>query len=404
MKHTRTDPPTVLVAIDLAYQNGRDYYAGILRHLDTARRRWNIHLVRHGLTRDVLTRERMAGIDGVMFDYTASDDVIPLLADQTLPCVALDCARPDLFGERKRNLAFVDIDSDAIGRRAAEFLSAQGRYATFGAIGYEAACNWSERRIRSFEGKIAAGAGETRTLRIRRADIGNPTTREAVRDWIANLPRPTAVMAVCDELARLLTDIVTAAGVRVPQEIAVLGVDNEWILCTHMRPTLSSIHPDFERSGFLAAECMDRFIRRGAGRAANVSAAPRSGTPLRRISPVKGIVERESTAPSSPAGQMVARAEEFIRDHADENLHVEDVVRHLKVSRRLLFLRFRQITGHTVLDAIRTAQLERVRTLLRTTTLSITEICRLCRFRSENHLKRLFKQAFGQTMSDYRNA
>ena len=100
---------------------------------------------------------------------------------------------------------------------------------------------------------------------------------------------------------------------------------------------------------------------------------------------------------------MVARAEEFIRDHSDENLHVEDIVRHLKVSRRLLFLRFRQITGHTVLDAIRTAQLERVRTLLRTTTLSITGICRLCSFRSENHLKRLFKQAFGQTMSDYRN-
>ena len=198
-------------------------------------------------------------------------------------------------------------------------------------------------------------------------------------------------MAVCDELARLLTDIVTAAGVRVPQEIAVLGVDNEWILCTHMRPTLSSIHPDFERSGVLAAHCMERMLRRTA-------------PILHEIAPVKDIVERESTAPSSPAGQMVARAEEFIRDHADENLHVEDIVRHLKVSRRLLFLRFRQITGHTVLDAIRTAQLERVRTLLRTTTLSITEICRLCRFRSENHLKRLFKQAFGQTMSDYRNA
>ena len=382
MKHTRTDPPTVLVAIDLAYQNGRDYYAGILRHLDTARRRWNIHLVRHGLTCDVLTRERMAGIDGVMFDYTASDDVIPLLADLSLPCVALDCARPDLFGARRRNLAFVDIDSDAIGRRAAEFLSAQGRYATFGAI---------ERRIRSFEGKIAAGAGETRTLRIRRADIGNPATREAVRDWIANLPRPTAVMAVCDELARLLTDIVTAAGVRVPQEIAVLGVDNEWILCTHMRPTLSSIHPDFERSGVLAAHCMERMLRRTA-------------PILHEIAPVKDIVERESTAPSSPAGQMVARAEEFIHDHADENLHVEDIVRHLKVSRRLLFLRFRQITGHTILDAIHTAQLERVCTLLRTTPLSITEISRLYSFRSENHLKRLFKQAFGQTMSDYRNA
>ena len=395
MKHTHTDPPTVLVAIDLAYQNGRDYYAGILRHLDTARRRWNIHLVRHGLTCDVLTRERMAGIDGVMFDYTASDDVIPLLADLSLPCVALDCARPDLFGARRRNLAFVDIDSDAIGRRAAEFLSAQGRYATFGAIGYEAACNWSERRIRSFEGKIAAGAGETRTLRIRRADIGNPATREAVRDWIANLPRPTAVMAVCDELARLLTDIVTAAGVRVPQEIAVLGVDNEWILCTHLSPTLSSIQPDFVRSGFLAAECMDRFLRRGTGRDAGV---------LRRVSPVKGIIGRESTAPSSTTGRMVLKAEEFVRSHAGEHIHVDDVARHLGVSRRLLDLRFREVTGRTVLDAIHAEQLENVRHLLRTTSLSITEISRLYSFRSENHLKRLFKQAFGQTMSGYRNA
>ena len=297
MKQTRADPPTVLVAIDLAYQNGRDYYAGILRHLETARRRWNIHLVRHGLTCDILTRELTSGIDGLMFDYTASDDVIPLLVDQTIPGVALDCARPDLFGARRRNLSFVDIDSDAIGRRAAEYLSAQGRYAMFGAIGYEAACNWSERRIRSFEERIAAGTGETKTLRIRRADIGNPGTREAVREWIANLPRPTAVMAVCDELARLLVDVITAAGVRVPQEIAVLGVDNEWILCTHMRPTLSSIHPDFEHSGFLAAQCMERMLRR---------AAPI----LHEIAPVKDIVERESTAPSSPAGQMVARAEE----------------------------------------------------------------------------------------------
>ena len=108
--------------------------------------------------------------------------------------------------------------------------------------------------------------------------------------------------------------------------------------------------------------------------------------------------------PGVSTAQLDRVAEEFIRDHSDENLHVEDVVRHLKVSRRLLFLRFRQITGHTVLDAIRAAQLERVRTLLQTTTLSITGICRLYKFRSENHLKRLFKQAFGQTMSAYRNA
>ena len=140
---------------------------------------------------------------------------------------------------------------------------------------------------------------------------------------------------------------------------------------------------------------MERLLRRGAGRDVGV---------LRRVSPVKGIIGRESTAPSSATGRMVLKAEEFVRSHAGEHIHVDDVARHLGVSRRLLDLRFREVTGRTVLDAIHAEQLENVRNLLRTTSLSIAEISRLYSFRSENHLKRLFKQAFGQTMSDYRNA
>ena len=99
---------------------------------------------------------------------------------------------------------------------------------------------------------------------------------------------------------------------------------------------------------------------------------------------------------------MVLKAEEFIRGHAGENIQVDDVARHLGVSRRLLDLRFREVTGRTVLDAIHAEQLENVRHLLRTTSLSITEISRLYSFRSENHLKRLFKQTFGLTMSAMR--
>ena len=138
-----------------------------------------------------------------------------------------------------------------------------------------------------------------------------------------------------------------------------------------------------------------KFLRsRGAGRAANVS-----GAPLRQVSPVKDIVERESTAPASPAGLMVRKAETFIRDHADGKLRVADVARHLGISRRLLDLRFREITGRTVLATIQAVQLERVRHLLRTTQLSIAEIGRLVNFRSENHLKRLFRATYGMTMS-----
>ena len=123
---------------------------------------------------------------------------------------------------------------------------------------------------------------------------------------------------------------------------------------------------------------------------------------LHMTSPVKSVVERESTAPSNTAGLMVLRAEEFIRDHSDGGIRVDDVARHLNISRRLLDLRFRAITGKTVLKAIQSEQLSRVRDLLRTTALSITEISYRCNFRAENHLKRLFKKSFGMTMRDYR--
>jgi len=293
--------------------------------------------------------------------------------------------------------AFIVSDWGVIAlcrKHGAEYLAAQGNYAAFGIVGYEG-YDWSESRVASFGTALSGMGYACDALRVKRANLHDGSVHEKMREWAARLHRPAAVMAACDELGRAFIDALVAGGVRVPQDVAVLGVDNEGILCTHMSPTLSSIQPDFERSGFLAAECMDAFLQRPA---------KASAPPMRRISPVRGIIGRESTAPASATGRMVLKAEEFIRRHAGENIHVDEVARHLGVSRRLFDLRFREVTGRTALDAIHAEQLESVRHLLRTTSLSITEISRICNFRSENHLKRLFKQAFGQTMSDYRNA
>ena len=387
MSVNRKPPPAILAVLPLAYQDGRDCYAGILQYLAARGLRWDIHLVRNPIARAHLAHELKRGVDGIVF---CADLLAPSLARQLppeIPCVAMDATNPETLDDRP-NLAFVNIDSDAIGRRGAEYLAAQGNYAAFGIVGYEG-YDWSESRVASFGTALSGMGYACDALRVKRANLHDGSVHEKMREWAARLHRPAAVMAACDELGRAFIDALVAGGVRVPQDVAVLGVDNEWILCTHLSPTLSSIQPDFVRSGFLAAECMDRLLRRRAG-------------VLRRISPVKGIIGRESTAPSGTTGRMVLKAEEFVRGHAGENIHVDDVARHLGVSRRLLDLRFREVTGRTVLDAIHAEQLENVRHLLRTTSLSITEISRLYNFRSENHLKRLFKQTFGQTMSDYR--
>lgn len=392
MKRRHRQKHTILAVLPLAYQDGRDRYVGLLQYIAKHRARWNVHLVRENIQRRTLERELKGGIDGIIANTDMiGNSLIPLIPPD-MPCVVTDAIHPECFETALRNVAFVDADSNEIGRLGANYLSGQGNYTTFGFIGLDEPFHWSQTRSQSFRQTLAGKGVECSVLNVRRSAMHEDDTLRAMCEWAAGLHRPAAVMAASDELARQFVEAIAARGLGSPNDIAVLGVDNEWIFCTHMQPTLSSIQPDFERAGFLAAECLDRMMRSGG--------TGRNG--IRITCPVKTIVGRESTAPSNTAGLMIRRAEEFIHDHPSSVTCVGDVARHLKVSRRLLDLRFRAITGKTVLSAIQDEQLNRVRDLLRTTSLSITEISSRCNFRSENHLKSLFKKTYGITMRDFR--
>ena len=392
MKRRHRQKHTILAVLPLAYQDGRDRYVGLLQYIAKHRAKWNVHLVRENIQRRTLERELKGGIDGIIANTDMiGNSLIPLIPPD-MPCVVTDAIHPECFETALRNVSFVDADSNEIGRLGANYLAGQGNYTTFGFIGLDEPFHWSQTRSQSFRQTLAGKGVECSVLNVRRSAMHEDDTLRAMCEWAAGLHRPAAVMAASDELARQFVEAIAVRGLGSPNDIAVLGVDNEWIFCTHMQPTLSSIQPDFERAGFLAAECLDRMMRSGG--------TGRNG--IRITCPVKTIVGRESTAPSNTAGLMIRRAEEFIHDHPSSVTCVGDVARHLKVSRRLLDLRFRAITGKTVLSAIQDEQLNRVRDLLRTTSLSITEISSRCNFRSENHLKSLFKKTYGITMRDFR--
>lgn len=386
-KHTE-----ILIALPLAYQDGADKYNGITRYLAKTRRDWTLHIERYSLSPATVRAALADGIAGIIADTNAAGSAREALAAADVPVVIFEATDPKPFARRRKALTIVNTDSEEIGRRAAEYLCEQGTYRSYAYIPETNGADWSRLRGEAFARALAAHGIKAIFYEpppnARRFDFA---TCNHLYEWLRGIPKPAAVFAARDDRARFAISVCQERGLHVPDDVAVLGVDNEALTCLHTRPPLSSIQPDLELAGFLAAEALDAHLR---------------GLPARRqiTVPVRQIVGRGSTAPSSYAGKLVNRAMEIIRNESCEIASVGEIAERLHVSRRLLDLRFREIDGRSVLDALIDVRLEHVRALLTSTTLSIEEITSLCKFRTPTYLKRLFKARYGLTMRDYRRA
>ena len=176
----------------------------------------------------------------------------------------------------------------------------------------------------------------------------------------------------------------------------MIGVDDNRLICENAQPHLSSIRPDFEEEGYRAAEVLERMMDRAARH------LPRSTKPTVIRVGVKGIAVRESTTDETSAGRLVARALKYIDENATKGIAVEDVVRHMKVSRRLLYLRFAEQSGTSIRAVIEKRRLDEVVRLLRTTKLPTETIAARCGYGNANVLRNLFKRTFSTSMRDYR--
>ena len=215
---------------------------------------------------------------------------------------------------------------------------------------------------------------------------------KSLAQWLLSLPKPCGVWAAFDQRAKHVLDACRLAGLNVPSQIQVLGVDNETYICEQTVPSLSTLMPDFENGGFLAAEFLDSALHGGADRRTTLHFA------------FKGVVERLSTADVNGTARRISAAREFIRQHATSGIDVPHVASALGISVRLLQRDFRAVTGKTVLQGIQEEKLLRVKEMLRKTTTPIDNIGRFCGFKSPAHLKTLFKARFGMTMSAFRSS
>ena len=179
--------------------------------------------------------------------------------------------------------------------------------------------------------------------------------------------------------------------IKIPKDIAILGVDNDTLICENAQPRLSSVQPDFGNEGHLAAEILDQMMN---GKETSSSTV---------LVGVTRIVQRESTAEQSHAGLLVQKALAYIDRHALEGIGVNDVVQHLNCSRRLADLRFRELQGTSIMQTIIEKRLDEVRRRLAGTKEKIDAIASACGFDNSNYLKNLFKKRFGMSMREFRN-
>lgn len=281
-------------------------------------------------------------------------------------------------------------DYPAMGRMAAEHLLERG-FVNFAFCTFYRA-QWPQQQASGFQERLAQDGFHAETY-------FQPKSRKQWRwedeepllvEWLQKLPKPVAIMAAPDERASHIVEACKVTGLTIPDEVAVLGVDNDDLICEFSDPPISSIELSTEQAGYDAAAALDSLLH---GRPVT--------EPVVLIRPLY-VAPRRSTDVFQIADTNIRHAVEFIRRHAKRSLGVDDVVDVTTLSRRTLQKKFKKLLGHSVLEEIRRARVQEVKHLLIDTNLTVSEIAVALRFPTESHISRYFRQVTGTTPRAFR--
>ena len=303
----------------------------------------------------------------------------------------------DLSANRHlKNVPWAETDDKAIAQLAVNHFVDRG----FKQLAFcgDPAFAWSDARCDRFC-EIVSGSGLDCHVyqAIPRYDRSFSLNREKRRlaNWLTQLPRPAAIMACYDYKAQQILDVCRELEIAVPEQIAVLGVDNDRLMCEFSDPPLSSIIPDTRRTGYEAAERLDRMMS-----GESVATQPEIAMPL--ITKPLGVETRESTDVLAIEDEDLVKAVKYIRQHAVNNIRVADVLRQVNLSRRVLESRFQKTMGRTPHQEIQRVRINRIKEWLVETNLTVHEIAERAGFEHAEYMAAVFKRETGQAPTIYR--
>lgn len=289
------------------------------------------------------------------------------------------------------NFPIVHVDDGAIGAMGADHLFERG-FRNFAFVGIQGE-NWSASREKAFlkHLKEHGCSAEVRSVsRHHVDDISWEVHQTDLAAWISKLPKPLGIMVCSDQRGGQVLEACRRAGVRVPDDVAVIGVDNDQALCAVCNPPLSSVWPNHALVGYEAAGLLDRLMKRD-----------KKG-PRRSLVAPKGIITRLSTDTLAVDDPMVRSMLRLIRERACTGIRIDDIASVVGASRSVIQRRFRAALGRGINEELVSQRLNAAKSLLLETELSLVDIAERCGFRHQEYMGAVFKTHLKQTPAQFR--
>ncbi len=371
--------PRIRMVVPLATGYGRDMYYGARQAAGDLGVRLLVSGAVSGVMLDRLARLEVAG------SHERSDALV-FAGGETL--ARLGYERPAVNISNRAvglGLPSVIVDDAAIGRLAADHLMDCGCRSLVAVRHELPGIQWPREEAFAQRGRERSPHGPEVLIHTYQA-----SQPEAVPRLLAALPRPVGVFAINDDLAARLLDDFADYGVQVPTDAAIVGANNDELVCESAHPTLSSVDVDAERVGYQAV-----------GVAVALLAGQSPAERVMRVVP-RGVVERESSAVFGADDPTTAQAASFLRAGALRGVTIDQAAEQAGLSRRTFERRFASVAGHTPAQMVMRIRLDHARRLLTDTDMPIVRIARACGVDHPQHLARLFREQLGTTPTAYR--
>ena len=377
----------VALIVESAVAPRRLMLTGVARYIQE-HEPWAVYLKPHAVESSLPRWLKNWKGDGIIAAMTDRDTSI--VAELGVPVV-------DVVGIlRDERIPLVHTDDRAVGRLGAEHLLERG-FRNFG-FGEYVGWFWSAHRREGFQSTLRSKGFDcdVHEMPLPGPGMGGPEVWEkrqaALAKWLAGLPKPVGIMATNDPMGRQILEACQRLAIKVPEEIAVVGADDDEPICRIAWPPLSSVIINDHQRGYEAAALLDRMMAGAAAPSEPIYVEP------------AGVATRASTDIMAIEDATVVEALRFLRDHCCDRINVDDVVREVPLSRSVLERRFRKIVGRSINSEIVRLRINRAIELLTETALELKVVAQKAGFGTQSYMSAVFQAKVGKTPGSFRKS